>query len=323
MSRSMSRLLTFPFPTTSNAEPTLGVPVAGSLAGGSSPFVSPLVATMLAGAPAAPADYIRDRQPPADWIRSLREVSEKSDEVGWLYLHWEAGDPWVPGQRWVLYEMLHEKWVDDAVMDELRGPHPRSEGHMCSTKVPKQFGCLCRRKLGAWRGGPCQLVTLTQYQLYRTTGYVAKPFWIIQGTTGGHLWEFDESEREILRYANLPSEAPRLGALPYAPFDGRVLRQIMRRNRLRAMGGSIEAYKQTMGAGYDVYRQKIAREMRARYVEYLEQQLQDVNELFIRAAKKGDLDDQPRTDVNWEKVEEASTATYIEEGHQLHPSMVK
>jgi hypothetical protein len=273
---------------------------------------------------AATAAFVYDREFPAEWLRRLRQISEVSDEVGWLYPHWEAGDPWVPGQRWVLYEMIHEKFVDDAIVEELNGPHPRSEGHMCADKVPHQFQCLCRRKLNGWRDGPCMLVDLTQWQLYRKTGgYFAKRFWIIQGSTGGHKWEFNENERRMLRFADLPTDAPRLGSLPYAPFDERVVKQIMRHNKLVTMGISIEQHRERMGAGYEQYKESVAREARRQYVEYLSEQLQDVNDLAISAARKGDLDGHRKTEVDWERVEEASTDHFIETGHQLHPSMVK
>jgi hypothetical protein len=292
------------------------------------PVVSPATEVILSP---VSVGFIHDREFPADWTAELRTVSPVSEEAGWLHGTWEAGDPWVPGQRWALYEMLHPKFVDDDVMEELTGPHPRSEGHICTTipthswatRAPSNYRpCLCRRKTESWRRGPCLLITLTQWKLYRETGYYGVPFWIIQGAKGGHKWQFNENEQLLLRQQDLPAEPPRLGSLAYAPFDQRVMRQIIRHNRLIQLGASLGEYRRLMGPGYDAYKETLAKQMRAEYVGYLEEQLADVNDLFIRAAKKGDMDGEERTEVNWEKVEEASTAAFVETGHHLHPTMV-
>ena len=91
----------------------------------------------------AAVSFIHHQTPPNEWVEELRAISPKSDEHGFLDLVWEPGDPWVPGQRWVIYQMLHHQFADWAVVRELEGPHPRSEGHMCSVKVPKQFCPKC------------------------------------------------------------------------------------------------------------------------------------------------------------------------------------
>lgn len=272
----------------------------------------------------ASSGFAHSREVPAEWDEAIRAVSPITEEVGWLKLWWEPGDPWVPGQRFMLYEMIHEKWIDDDVWVELRGPHPRSEGHMCSEKVPHQFQCLCKRKFEDWRGGPCDLITLTQWQLYREVpGYFARPFWVLQGTTGGHKAEFSEQEKALCRYAELPEDPPRIGDLPFAPFDQRVLKQIMRHNRLLALGVTLEQYRGMMGSGYEKYREDLARQLRAEHVGFLTTQLADVNDAFIHAANKGEMDNEQRTSIEWEKVEEASTAAFIETGHLLDPSQVK
>lgn len=275
--------------------------------------------------PIRPTDavFIKAQEPPKEWIAQLRELSPKSDEHGWLYLHWEAGDPWIPGQRWLLYEMIHPKWVDEDVLEELRGPHPRSEGHMCSVNVPKQFQCLCRRKRESWRGGPCLLITLTQYELFHKTGYFARPFWVIQGSKGGHKRTFNEQESEMLRLAELPGDAPGVGDLPYAPFDQRVVKHIIRSNRLSQLGVTLSGFRRMMGSEHKAYREQVARNLRAEYVKWFSEQLEDVNELFISAARKGEMDGERRTEIDWEKVEDASTAHYIETGQMLHPSTVR
>jgi hypothetical protein len=270
--------------------------------------------------------FEHDREPPREWIEELRRLSPKSDEVGWLYLAWEPGDPWIHGQRWVLYEMLHEKFVDDDILDELRGPHPRSAGHMCtsSVKVPTQFQCHCRLKRECWVGGPCSLITLAEWKMWRRTGghYYAKPFWIIQGQHGGHKWHFNKFEQILCRQANLKDTPPALSALPYAPFDRRVTQQIVRHNRLMQLDATLSEYKRIMGAGYGRYKHALERDMRREYIGYLEEQMRESQDLFISAARKGEMDDRPKTTVDWDRVEPVATQHYIDTGNVLHPSQV-
>lgn len=266
--------------------------------------------------------FYRSREPDPQWVERLRALSPVSDEFSWLLLVWEPGEPWIPGQRWTLYEMTHPKWVANAVLEELQGPHPRSEGHMCHERTPTQFQCLCRRKLNAWRGGPCELITRTQYELFRATGYYGELFWIVQGDKGGHKAAFNEAEEEMLRLAGLPSEPPALGDLPFAEPDGRLWHQLTQHNRLRQLGMTLDEYRVAMGPEYRLHKERLARNLRAEYVKWFEGQLLEENDLFIRAAQKGDFEQERPTSVNWEKVEEASTAHYIETGHVLHPSEV-
>jgi hypothetical protein len=269
--------------------------------------------------------FIHDREAPEDWTRDLRSWSPQSDEHGFLSLVWEPGDPWIPAQRWALYEMLHPRNVDIDILEELEGPHPRSEGHMCtaSARVPKQYQCLCRRKLETWRGGPCIMITLTQWNLFRRTGYYGVPFWVIQGSQGGHQFQFGEHEQKLLRLRGLPSEAPRPGMLEYAPYDSRVAKKVQRHNKLVLMGKTLGEFKKMMGKDYDAYRETLARELRTEVVEHLETQMQEAAELFIRAADKGEMDDQRRTTIDYDRLSEQATAHFIETGQVLHHTQVK
>jgi hypothetical protein len=278
--------------------------------------------------------FIHDQRAPDEWVVRLRDVSPRDDEVDWLAFAWEAGDPWVPLQRWGLYGMVHIKHIlgdlDDDELDsrieELRGPHPRSEGHLCSHKVPGQFQCLCQRKMEAWRGGPCNLITLTQWKLFREYDgqYLPVPFWVIEGERGGHKWLFNEEERTLLRMSDLPDEPPTPGSLPYAPFDNRVIEQIMRHNKLLQFGCTIAELKKKMGSdAYARHKADNAREMRKKYLAYLEDQLVEENDLFITAARKGEMNNQRTTDVDYVKLGELADAHYVETGEILHPSQIQ
>lgn len=271
------------------------------------------------------AVFYRSREPHPDWVRALEEISPPSSVHGYLRIVWEPGDPWIPGQRWTLYEFVRidleveykGRWelaLDDETLEDLHGPHPRSTGHMCADRVPTQFQCLCRRKLNAWKGGPTARITLRQYQLFKETGMFANPFWIIQGGNGGHLAGYDAIQRKMLQQEGLPTEPPSVGELPFAEFDARVLHQIRQFNRLHAMGNNIAEYRRTMGADYGAYKAGIEKEMRRQWVRYLANQTREEAADFIDAERKGEMDHIQKTDIDWERVDDLATQDFIETG---------
>lgn len=277
-----------------------------------------------------------DKQPHPDWVRALRERFPITTAHSFPWLMWSPGEPWLPQERWIIMDTVHvaevEEWNDGYVLlDELRGPHPRSEGHMCwdgewrhtSVRWPKQFRCHCRRKLGAWKGGPAPSITLLQWKLFRETGYVGFPMWVIQGNKGGHLLEYPLHMQELLKKADLPSDPPSIGRLPYAPFDERVLRGLTRHSRLQQLNTTLGEFRRTMGSGYEAHKTRLAKELRAEWMKFIGDTMEDdVNGLFTSAARKGELDNQPRTTVDYDRLDDKATETYIEEGRVLHPAEV-
>lgn len=269
--------------------------------------------------------FYRSREPRPEWVRALEEISPPSNRHGFLKVCWEAGDPWIPGQRWTLYEFLNpdievmykgrwERVLDEETIADLKGPHPRSTGHMCADGVPKQFQCLCRRKLNAWKGGATTRITLRQYQLFQETGYFANPFWIIQGDNGGHPVSYDSMQRKWLQQLGKPTEPPAMGELPYAEPDGRVWAAIRRYNRLAAMGNNIEQFRRTMGEGFGAYKAEIEKEQRRQWCAFLDDSTREEAADFTDAYRKGEMEHLPKTDTDWVKVDELSTHDFIETG---------
>lgn len=280
------------------------------------------------GAVSCSGQFNYDREPPAEWIAQLREISPVCEDRGWLELVWESGDPWAPVQRWELYEMIHASVVDPGEVRELRGPHPRKEGHPCTSTPLSSWAvhpaanyrpCICRRKTNAWRGG-VSLVSLTEWKLFQRTGYVGRPFWIIQGTTGGHKCAFGHDEQMLLEAEGYPTVAPPSGTLAYAPFDGRVVRSITRFNRLWQFKNNIDEYREAMGPGYTQYKKTVDQELRRQLVEHLKTQMEDVADLFVKAANAGEMDHLPRTSIDYDRLAPQNDAHFIETGNMLHHS---
>lgn len=284
------------------------------------------------------AEFLWHRDWPESWERALRSVSPKSDVHGWLHGTWEPGEEWVPGQRWVLYEMLHPKFVSFDLLEEYEGPHPRKFGHYCSVKVPGQFQCLCKRKLDRWRGGPCAVchesesacscaqytaysITATQYRLFKETGYIPRYlFWVIQGAGGGHKAFFTDQEEDWLTASGKTMRIPYLGQLPYADFDERVVAHINRLNALKQYGDDLVKYRRAMGPDYQEVVQQRLRGFRESVVSWFDQQMKEECDLFVRAADAGEMDDLPKTDIDYDRLCEESIPEYIETGQVIHPS---
>lgn len=168
----------------------------------------------------------------ARWQAQLDHAVGYRPNLSRLLLRWEAGDPWEPIGRWVLWQALDptranvEPWLVKAV----KGPSPRSRGHWCGEGY-----CLCRTPREAWVQGATRVVDTAAWRLYRETGYVGTRWWVIQGQFGGHRFQLDREldalEMRLRVQKGMPADTPAAGALPYAPFDNRVIDAIQRYRR--------------------------------------------------------------------------------------------
>ncbi len=175
------------------------------------------------------AASLLDKPVPPEWERRLRELSPKSDHHSWLMLTWMAKPGFPSTGRWVLYECIPEAHVPTEMRDRLGGT-PYWE-------LPKER-----------RAGRQSLVSPTQWLIWRRHRVWARPFWIIQGNTGGTPMKYSEIEQRWLKLAQQPTEPPHLGALPYAPFDGRVEAAIKKRDRMAKLDFSLERLRESGNA---------------------------------------------------------------------------
>jgi hypothetical protein len=275
-------------------------------------------------------EFVYDREAPKEWTQALRDISPISEDRGWLELVWESGDPWCPVQRWELYEMVHPSVIDPMELFALRGANPRATGHPCTSLPISSWAarpaadyqpCHCREKTEAWRDSE-SMVSLTEWKLFQRTGYIGRPFWVIQGTTGGNKVGFTHEEGLLLEAEGYPPIAPPGGSLPYAPFDQRVVRQITRFNRLWQFKNNIQEYRESMGPGYERYRKGVDKELRKQLVAHLKEQMHDVAEDFIRAADLGELDNVARTEIDYDRLDQMNDEHFVETGKILHHSNI-
>lgn len=246
----------------------------------------------MSGSPRAPVMdaapiVFRDRPVPPEWEARLREVSPISEQHSWLALRWFA-----EAERWVLYECVPNQFIEQSVRAELEGPHPDT--------------------LEDW----ARIVSAYQWTMYRTHKVHARPCWVIQGTKGGHKVEFDAADQELCRAVGLPPEPPVPGALPYAPFDERVVQQVLAMSKLVKVKNDLSEFKRRHGT-VDAHRRTYNAAIRAareKYVQYINAQFDEPAEDFTKAYHAGELEHNPRTDDDFVEKNERCDQKYIETG---------
>ena len=140
----------------------------------------------------------------------MKAFGEPNDSVAWLELHFHP--VW---ERWVVYQCL---------------PHEKTNGFVL---LPEQSGAP---KLNVDR----QLVDVQQWEIYRTRGVYASPYWVIQGSFGGHRRRMWPYEQTLAKMGGLPSELPYPGQLKYAEMDRRVMDHLGRLDQMAMYNKMLE-----------------------------------------------------------------------------------
>lgn len=243
---------------------------------------------LIAPKPVEPVVVHKHRDVPPDWERRLREISPISEQHSWLAFRW-----FDEAQRWMLYECVPIRFVvDNELIADLAGPDPDSEE------------------------GKNILVSRYQQEMFRKHRVHARPCWVIQGTNGGHHAAYDRATQQDHLAMGLPTEPPKPGALPYADFDERVVRQLVEMSKLVRFKNDFGEFKRRFGTVEGQKREaanalKAARE---RYVHWINSQFSEGDEHFVDAYRKGELDDAPRTDDDFVRKNEESDQRFIETG---------
>lgn len=178
-----------------------------------------------------------------DWQKELDRAVPVTEKLSRLVIRYEPGDPWQPIHRFLIWQCVDPKHVEIEpwILNALNGPSPRSRGHYCAPGW-----CLCELKSNRWVGGATRLIDTATWRLYRDTGLYGQRWWTIQGNNGGHRfqWAKDELASHVSHLKTGNADTPCPGDLPYAPFDRRVVRQIMAERRVNA----IESFLKSAGS---------------------------------------------------------------------------
>jgi hypothetical protein len=174
------------------------------------------------------------------------------ENVSRLVLHWMAGWPYAPVQRWCIYEVQPHAAVakmleierlkaiergDDArdytmhrLWSALQGDDPRGP----------QGGRWVKHKDVGKRWLSKSMVSQAQWKVHRQTGGYPTLCWIVEGLGGGHAWQFGQLERHFLMATigdpslvqEMAEAWPNPGSQSYADYDNRVFEALRERDQL-------------------------------------------------------------------------------------------
>ena len=179
------------------------------------------------------------QSPDARWVAELAALSPPSDQLSHLELWWEAGFPWAPVQRWVLYQLQPLQAMPPYAAVDWR--ELVSDERPCRCSYVWSAGAQCTECLQVW---PCEhsqspdAIRCTHCKRVRSQGrhnlaeacargYHAQPFWVIQGAQGGHKVHYSSVETQVATELGLHGRPPEPGSLPYAEWDRRVRANII------------------------------------------------------------------------------------------------
>lgn len=175
---------------------------------------------------------------PQAWVDRLAQVV-RPEGGSWLVLRWEPGEPWWPIERWAIWQVRPRALTAllyPEHLKELDGRNPRRTGHAC---FPGWCDCRAHKRRWTRPGGDAAYIDYWQWQFYHETGgpdgggLFGTRWWVIQGEDGGHRWNLSQGEMELRQLRGLPIQTPLAGTLPYAPFDERVIGQVVQEDRMR------------------------------------------------------------------------------------------
>lgn len=246
------------------------------------------------------------REPDPAWIVALADACASLPDHPDLRLIWEPGvDASVRGfpnkvERWFVYQCnpVDEGTSRLGLWDELRGPSPAAK--MRYDSVLKRYVPLDDRDY--------PFISQLQWELYQQTGLLGVPFWVIQGTHGGHQLTFSEAQRQICRHKKLPEDPPYPGTLPYAPFDQRVVAGIRRMVEWKMRGASMHDQHEK----WRFMDKRDAREIRDLMLAEVEDCFTFEDAMEVEGAMSNLNVDRPTVDVDEEKVWDREARRFVE-----------
>lgn len=250
-----------------------------------------------------------NRVVPMEWERELAELSPPTNRFKFLRLIWEPGYPWEPVERYIIYEMVPERMMNSpfmaAVLEQLADPHPPSmHGNYYDTTLEEFV-----------RNEDC-LITERAWHLFRETQCWGRPYWVIQGTKGGHKRWFSTIEQKLLKMQGLPQHPPAPGDLPYAEWDERVKKQLQTLDMMDGIHGELR--RRNAIARGTTMSQDLEKEQQIEFRTMLIKWLHDQTDEIAPDVHKGLIDsDAGRAQGDMaqkEKVWEQAEQDFIETG---------
>ncbi len=151
------------------------------------------------------------------WQAQLDVLNPPNGKLSWLHLYWEAGFPWEHVGRWMIGQVMPPERVPDVFRELLEGPNPANFGRLVNGKWLSLLPGISRR----------------QWHFYRNTGCLLKPYWVVQGSRGGHKLRLTHAESRIIELNGGDPDPPAVGDLPYAAPDSRTFQKLAQLDMVR------------------------------------------------------------------------------------------
>lgn len=182
---------------------------------------------------------MRDTQPlpqpkdPKDWQAKLDELYPPTDDrLCHMHLVWEPGYEWRVVNRWFIYRSVSREHMSEALfLNWLNGPDPM-DFYQYDKRKPVGQRLLQR--------SDAPLIGRNTWLMWRASGRFALPYWVIQGTKGGHPHEFTQIEERWAKLMEQPTEPPVPGMLSYAEPSHLVWDALRRRDEFSISGMKID-----------------------------------------------------------------------------------
>lgn len=239
-------------------------------------------------------------QDPA-WQEELDRIAPPNGKLSWLWLYFDEGYAWEKVGRWMIGQVIPAQSIAPTIRELLEGPNPADHGHF----EQDEYGHP--RWVTHLPG-----ITRRQWQFYKDTGNYLRPYWVVQGSRGGHRVQFSFTERRIIEMNGGDPNPPAPGELPYAVPDRRTFAEIAKRDLMRNYAYAIdfmENSEQRMEAderrGYEEMRRQLWSMMSSQVEGY-------ANELAFHL--RGHLDDAPTSEMQYDKKLESLEHSFIEQG---------
>lgn len=195
---------------------------------------------------------------PAEWLEKLRDVNPISDVHSYLLPY-----RYRARERWVLYDCVPRNLIDPDLP-------------VCVGMTGEQFLERVEGKAPRDRDADdfCPYVSDVQHEFYRLHQVYARPFWVLQGESGGHQVAFDPWQKNLLAAQGLPTEPPQIGTLDACPFDNRVMQRLRELSRLTQLAGNLDTLRKTgTKDGSDAFMTHQLRKIREAELAFLEVQM--------------------------------------------------
>lgn len=238
-----------------------------------------------------------------EWQRRLDQIAPPGGKLSYLHLYWEPGYEWEPIGRWMIGQVIPNANIAPAIRELLDGPNPADHGHFEMDEYGK------RRWVTDLPG-----VSRRQWHFYRDHGGYLRPYWVVQGTKGGHRYQFTHAERSIIRLNGGNPEPPAPGDLCYAVPDERTFAELGKRDMLSKYVYAVDYMeKEATRKRLDESERRGMEEMRKQVWDSLADQVGGYAS-EMEFAMRGEMDMAPENRVQWDRKLEALEHSFITEG---------